>query len=315
MRWPRAREGPRHGRRWTASLVTPCDLPPRPHPRPAVTDAARAPSPTVFDVTDAAFQTDVLDRSHTTPVVVDLWADWCAPCRQLGPMLEAAVDARDGEVVLAKVDVDANPGVAQAFRVQGIPAVFAIRDGQVVDQFTGVRPAAEIERFLDGLTPSEADRAVQRARVLDGPDRDAALRRALELDPTHREAAIALAETLAEHDPDTALTLVQPHRPDPAAEAVATRAELTRDANPTDLDRLERAVDEDRSDGRALLELGRALAAAGRYDDAIERLLAAVELGGDAREPAREQLVSLFNVLGDDPRVAAARPRLARALF
>jgi putative thioredoxin len=270
----------------------------------------------VFDVTDAGFQTDVIERSHRTPVVVDLWAEWCGPCRTLGPMLERLVTARGGDVVLAKVDTDANPGVAQAFRVQSIPAVFGIRDGQVVAQFVGVRPEPELERFLDDLAPSEADEAVQRARVLTGADREQELRRALELDPGHREAAIALAELLVESDPDAAFDLVVSHRPDPAAEAVATRVELARGNGSGDLATLRAEVAGGREDGATLLALGRALAAAGEYEEALERLLAAVQLGGDTREAAREQIVALFNVLGDaDPRVQSARPRLARALF
>jgi putative thioredoxin len=280
------------------------------------TELPDAPTPAVFDVTDADFQAAVIDRSHRTPVVVDLWADWCGPCKQLGPMLERAVVARGGDVVLAKVDTETNPGVAKAFAVQSIPAVFGIRDGRVVAQFVGVRPAAEIERFLDDLAPSEADRAVQRARALDGGDREVELRRALEHEPTHREAAIGLADLLVADDPAAALELVAAHRPDPAAEAIVTRAELAlRGDADADVDSLRAAVDGDRSDGAALLELGRALAATGDYDEAIDRLLAAIELGGDTREPAREQLVALFNVLGDDERVRAARPRLARALF
>jgi putative thioredoxin len=276
------------------------------------------PAPSaVLDVTDATFQAEVIDRSHTTPVVVDVWAAWCGPCRTLGPMLEAVVTARDGEVVLAKVDADTNPGVAQALRVQGIPAVFGFRDGQVVAQFTGVRPEPEIARFLDDLAPSEADRAVARARALHGDERETQLRRALDLDPGHREAAIGLAELLLDRDPVAATELVGPHRPDPAAEAIVTRAELAAGgAGDADLASLRAAVEGGEADGTTLLELGRGLAATGAYDEALDRLLAAVELGGEAREPAREQLVALFNVLGDaDPRVQAARPRLARALF
>jgi putative thioredoxin len=273
--------------------------------------------PIVFDATDRDFQTAVIERSHRTPVVVDLWAEWCGPCKQLGPMLERAVTARDGDVALAKVDTETNPAVAKAFAVQSIPAVFGIRDGQVVAQFVGVRPEAEIQRFLDDLAPSEADRAVQRARVLHGEDREAELRAALELEPGHREAAVGLAELLVERDPAEALDLVTPHRPDPAAEAVVTRAELgLRGDADTDVAALRTAVEEgERTDGAAMLDLGRALAASGEYDEAIDRLLAAVELGGEEREPARQQLVALFNVLGDDDRVRAARPRLARALF
>jgi putative thioredoxin len=280
----------------------------------STTPLSDLPSLVVFDATDADFQTAVIDRSHDTPVVVDLWADWCGPCKQLGPMLERAVTARGGEVVLAKVDTEANPGVAKAFAVQSIPAVFGIRDGRVVAQFVGVRPEAEIARFLDDLAPSEADRAVQRARVLHGDEREAELRRALELEPSHREAAIGLADLVVDRDAAAAVELVTPHRPDPAAEAIVTRADLALGGG-ADLDVLRAGVTGDRRDGAALLELGRALAAAGEYDEAIDRLLAAVELGGEEREPARGQLVALFNVLGDDERVRAARPRLARALF
>jgi putative thioredoxin len=273
------------------------------------------PAPLAVDVDEADFQTAVLDRSHEVPVVVDFWAAWCGPCRTLGPMLEEAVAARNGEVVLAKVDVDRNQALAQAFRVQGIPQVLGFRDGKVVAQFTGVVPQPQLAAFLDELTPSEADRAVVRARALDGEARETELRRALELDPSHREAAVGLADLLVDRDPDAALDLVAPHRPDPAAEAIVTRAELARDGG-GDVDALRARVDGGAADGEALLTLGRALAARREYDEAIDRLLAAVELGGDTREPAREQLVALFGVLGDtDERVRAARPRLARALF
>jgi putative thioredoxin len=280
-----------------------------------VTDTPTSVPALVFAVDEADFQAAVLDRSHEVPVVVDFWAAWCGPCRTLGPMLERAVAERDGEVVLAKVDVDRNQALAQAFRVQGIPQVLGFRDGKVVTQFTGVVPAPQLAAFFDELAPSEADRAVARARALDGPAQEAELRGALELDPAHREAAVALGGILADRDPDTAIMLVTPHRPDPAAEAVVTRAELARGGG-GDIDELRAHAARDDAGGVTLLDLGRALAARGEYDEAIERLLAAVELGGDTRDPAREQLVALFGLLGDgDERVRAARPRLARALF
>jgi putative thioredoxin len=269
-------------------------------------------SPHVIDVDDATFEDEVVARSHQVPVVVDFWAGWCGPCHTLGPLLESAVDARDGQVVLAKVDVDRNPATAQAFRVQGIPQVYGFRDGRPVAQFTGVVPPPQIEAFLDELQPSEADLAVARARTLEPADAERELRHALELDPQHREAAILLAELLVDDRPDEAEKLVAPHRPDPRAEAVTTRAELTRSGD-LDLDALAAAAE---SDDEALLTLGRALAAHGRHDEAIEHLLDAVARGGEVRDPAREQLVALFGLLGDDdPRVTSARPRLARALF
>jgi putative thioredoxin len=271
--------------------------------------------PTVADVDGASFQTAVLERSRQVPVVVDFWAAWCGPCHTLGPMLEAAVAARPGEVELAKVDVDANQDLARAYRVQGIPQVVGIRDGRVVASFTGAVPPQQIEAFLDQLVPSPADRLVERARAAGDAEAAVLLREALELEPTHREAAIGLAELLLDDEPDQALVLVAPHRPDPAAEAIVTRVELARDGG-GDVDALRAAVADDGADGGTLLALGRALAARGEHDEAIERLLAAVELGGEHRDAAREQLVALFGVLGDgDPRVTAARPRLARALF
>ena len=114
----------------------------------------------MVDVTDATFETDVIARSHQVPVVVDLWAPWCGPCRQLTPLLEQAVAATDGAVVLAKVNVDENPEVSAAFRVQGIPAVFGLRGGNVVDHFIGARGADEVDAFVQGLLPSAEETEV-----------------------------------------------------------------------------------------------------------------------------------------------------------
>jgi putative thioredoxin len=269
----------------------------------------------VFEVDEADFGAAVVERSHETPVIVDFWAAWCGPCRTLGPMLEQAVATRGGDVLLAKVDVDRNQRLAQTFRVQGIPQVIAFRAGHPVAQFTGVVPEATLTRFIDELVPSPADRAVARARALPAPEAEAELRTALELDPGHREASIGLADLVLDHDPDEALRLVHPHRPDPAAEAIVTRAELARDGG-GDVEGLRVQVAAGDADASTYLALGRALAAQGVNEEAIDCLLSAVALGGDGRERAREQLVALFGVLGDDHElVRAARPRLARALY
>ncbi len=146
------------------------------------------------DVTDQSFETDVVERSRTVPVVVDFWAEWCGPCRQLGPVLEAAVTATGGAVELVKVDVDANPRVSLTHRVQSIPAVKAFRDGRVVDEFVGAQPPEAVEAFLRGLLPSEADQLVARGD-------EQSLRQALELEPNHPGALGALARLQEAADP------------------------------------------------------------------------------------------------------------------
>ena len=159
-----------------------------------------------MDVTEATFATEVIERSKHVPVVVDFWAEWCAPCRQLGPVLERAVADRGGKIELVKVDTDSNQQLASAFSIQGIPAVKAFKDGSVASEFVGVQPPAAIERFLDALVPSEADGLVTQGD-------EASLRQAVELDPGRADAAVPLARLLhARGEADEAAAILAPCR-------------------------------------------------------------------------------------------------------
>src|SRR5688500_5931833 len=159
----------------------------------------------IFDVAEADFETRVIERSREIPVVVDFWAEWCGPCRQLGPALEMAVRSRGGAVELAKVDVDSNQMLAQAFGIQGIQAVKAFRDGRIAGEFTGAVPPARIEEILDSLLPCEDD-------TLAASGDEDSLREALRHDPRHAGAAIALGRLLvARGEGDEARTWLADH--------------------------------------------------------------------------------------------------------
>ncbi len=244
------------------------------------------------DVTEATFDAEVIERSRSVPVVVDFWAEWCAPCRQLGPVLERAEAERAGQVVLAKLDTDANPRLAQAFGIQGIPAVKAFRDGAVVEEFVGVQPPAAVERFFDALVPSEADGLVAAGD-------EASLRRALELEPARTDAATALARILhAQGDAEGALALVHPIVGDFGAEALAARI------------RLETAADPDVS--AAFRELD-----SGSVEAGLDALLAELPLAAaETKDDLRRVIVGALDELGVDHPVAREyRRRLATALY
>ncbi len=174
----------------------------------------------VYDVTEADFETRVVQRSYQVPVVIDFWAAWCAPCRALGPMLERAVEARGGAVELARIDVDQSPQLAAAFGVQGIPAVKAVQDGRLVDEFVGAQPQNVVEQFVDGLLPSQADVAAAEAAGLDPAQAETRYREILASDPDNVPARVGRwsppirARTSAR--PPVARSTASPRRPCPS---------------------------------------------------------------------------------------------------
>ena len=237
------------------------------------------------DVTDATFETDVLERSLSTTVVVDLWASWCGPCRVLGPILEKVV-AETPDVELVKIDVDANPRSAATFQVQSIPAVYAIRDRKVVDSFVGALPEPALRQWIAGLSPapSEVDRLI-------GAGDEASLRRALELEPANDKAVLALASLLiaggsaGDDRREEALALLARLPESAETRHLSAQARLGAEAGEATADGVEAKLDE---------LLGRV-----RTDDA-----------------ARQEFVDLLEVLGpDDPRTATYRKALTARLF
>ncbi|MFZ6003818.1 MAG: thioredoxin [Actinomycetota bacterium] len=236
-----------------------------------------------IDVTDATFAIEVVERSKQVPVVVDLWADWCGPCKQLGPILEKVIDETAGKVVLAKVDVDSNRQIAGAFQVQGIPAVYALRDGKVVDHFVGAVPESTVRAFVESLLPSEAEDAVG-ALVAAGDE--TSLRGALDIEPGHEVAILRLAELLVD-------------KGDAASVSEA-------------LGLLERIPES--AETRRVAALARVGSSNGGVDPTTEldSLLARVK----DDEEARQRYLDLLEVMGAaDPRTADYRKRLTNQLF
>ncbi|MGH8907653.1 MAG: tetratricopeptide repeat protein [Egibacteraceae bacterium] len=269
----------------------------------------------IRDVTEATFVAEVVEASRTRPVVVDFWAAWCGPCRQLSPMLERAAAQWAGQIDVVKVDVDQAPQLSRQLRIQGIPAVKAFAGGRLVAEFVGLQPQARIDQFFAALAPSEPDRLVARARALPPAEAEPLLRQALEQQADHPAAILAIAPLLADRGArDEALMLLE--RVPGDAEAVRLSARLRLSGGALDeaaIGALRARVEH--GDGAACVELGRALAARGDFSEALETLIAGVR-DPSSREDARVAVLEAFHVLGDGHAlVRQFRPRLSAVLF
>ncbi|MCA9214819.1 MAG: thioredoxin [Planctomycetales bacterium] len=278
------------------------------------------------NVTDETFESEIVERSKDVPIVVDFWAEWCAPCRALGPLLEKLADEYDGKFVLAKVDTEKAPNASAQFQIQSIPAVFAIRDGKIVDGFMGALPEPQLREWLDRFLPSDAEVLVAEAKALSESniaEAESKLRNAIELDPRLDAAKIELADVLLKAGKlDESGEIIEQLEArgflEPEAERVKAALEIKQaGAESGGVDTCREKLAADPGNLTLKTELAEALASAGQHEEALQIALSVVQAStGDDRERARHAMVDIFKILPPDSELASEyRRKLSMALF